>query len=149
MAIRAEVELPIARPVEDVWAHLTDVDRYPEWLVASGVTRVEREPGPLGEGTRLRLEQRLGGRAAVLDGLVTAWAPPERFAFSARHPDGITLEATAALVPADGGCRIRWSLQVGLPLRLRLFESMAAPEVRRAATTDLLAFKRRLEQVAG
>ncbi len=149
MTIKAEIELPIARTADAVWAALVAIERYPEWLHESGVTRVEREPGPLGAGTRLRIEQRLAGQAAVLEGIVTAWEPPRRFAFRATHPDGISVEADAAIAAEGPTCRLRWSLRIGLPLRLRLFEGVAAPQARRAATTDLLALKRYLESVAG
>ena len=149
MTIKAEIELPIARTADAVWAEVTAVERYPEWLRESGVTRIEREPGELGSGSRLQIEQRLAGQAAVLEGIVTAWEPPRRFAFRATHPDGITVEADAALADEGATCRLRWSLRIGLPLRLRLFEGMAAPQAKRAAMTDLLALKRRLESVAG
>jgi uncharacterized protein YndB with AHSA1/START domain len=149
MTIQAEIELPIARSCEAVWAELTAVERYPDWLRESGVTRVELEPGPLGPGTRLRIEQRLAGRPAMLEGIVTAWEPEQRFAFRATHPDGITVEADGVLTPDGPTCRLRWSLRIGLPLRLRVFEGVAAPQARRAATTDMLGFKRMLESVAG
>jgi uncharacterized protein YndB with AHSA1/START domain len=149
MTIKAEIEIQIARPADVVWHELMAIERFPEWLKASGVTRVEREPVPLGAGTRLRIEQRIAGRSAVLDGIVTVFEPPSRFAFRATHPDGITVDADAQVFAAGLMSRLRWSLQVGLPLRLRLFESMAAPEVRRAAATDLMGLKRKLEAVAG
>ena len=149
MTIKAEIELPIARSVDAVWAELTAIERYPAWLRESGIVQVQREPGTLGPGTRLRIEQRLAGQPAVLEGIVTAWNPPRHFAFRATHPDGITVEADAALAPDGPGCRLRWSLRIGLPLRLRLFEAVAAPQARRAATTDLLTLKRHLESVAG
>lgn len=149
MTIRAEFEVPIARSADAVWAELTALERYPEWLRESGVTRVVREPGPLGPGTRLQIEQRLAGQPAVLEGIVTAWEPLRRFAFRATHPDGITVEADGLLAADGPTSRLRWSLRIGLPLRLRLFEGMAAPQAKRAATADLLALKRRLESVAG
>jgi uncharacterized protein YndB with AHSA1/START domain len=149
VTIKAEIELPIARPAQAVWAELTALERYPQWLRESGVTLVEREIGPLGAGTRLRIQQQLAGRPALLEGIVTAWQPPQHFAFRATHPDGITVEADALLLDEGPTCRLRWSLRVGLPLRLRMFEGLAAPQAKRAATTDLLAFKRLLESVAG
>jgi uncharacterized protein YndB with AHSA1/START domain len=149
VTIKAEIELPIARPAEAVWAELTALERYPEWLRESGVTHVEREIGPLGSGTRLRIRQQLAGRPALLEGIVTAWDPPHHFAFRATHPDGITVEADSLLVDEGPTCRLRWSLRIGLPMRLRMFEGLAAPQARRAATADLLGFKRFLESVAG
>lgn len=149
MTIKADIELPIARPAHVVWAELTALERYPQWLRESGVTHVERELGPLGAGTRLRIRQSLAGQPALLEGMVTVWDPPRHFAFRATHPDGITVEADAGLLDEGPTCRLRWSLRIGLPLRLRLFEGVAAPQAKRAATTDLLGFKRLLESIAG
>jgi uncharacterized protein YndB with AHSA1/START domain len=150
MSIEARLETAIGRRAEDVFAHVTAVEQYPEWLVASGVVRVERlDPGPLKQGSRLRIQQRVAGRAATLEGGVTAFEPPTRFSFAAKDRDGISVDIDALLAAEGATSRLRWSVRVGLPLRYRLFESVAAPEVRRAATADLERLKRRLEAVAG
>ena len=48
MAISLDLDVRIGRPADQVFAHLTDVERWPEWLIASGIVRVERlDPGPL------------------------------------------------------------------------------------------------------
>jgi hypothetical protein len=44
--------------------------------------------------------------------------------------------------------RLHWSLQLKLPLRFRVFESMVSPQAQRAAALDLEALKRRLESAA-
>ena len=76
MTIAVEVETQIGRVPADVFAELTAVERFPEWLIASGIVRVERlDPGPLAVGTRLRIGQAVGGRSTVLDGAVTALDP--------------------------------------------------------------------------
>jgi uncharacterized protein YndB with AHSA1/START domain len=149
VTIEARLETAIGRSAQDVFGHVTAVEEFPEWLVASGVVRVERlDPGPLQQGSRLRIQQRIAGRATTLDGEVTAFEPPTRFGFAAKDRDGISVDVEA-LVAAEGATsRLRWSVRVGLPLRYRAFESMAAPEVRRAATADLERLKRRLEAVA-
>lgn len=150
MSIEARFEATIGRAAQDVFAHLAEVEQFPEWLVASGVVRVERlDPGPLREGTRLRIEQRIAGRATTLEGKVTQFEPGKRFGIRARDRDGISVELEALLASEGAACRLRWSVRLGLPLRYRLFESMAAPEVRRAAEADLERLKRRLEAVAG
>jgi hypothetical protein len=150
VSIEARLETTIGRTAQDVFGQLAAVELFPEWLVASGVVRVERlDPGPLKDGSRLLIEQRIAGRATTLEGKVTAFEPGSRFGFQAKDRDGISVEVEA-LLAADGAmCRLRWSLRLGLPLRFRLFESMAAPEVRRAAEADLQRFKQRLEAVAG
>ena len=149
MSIEARLETAIGRSAPDVFGHVTAVEAFPEWLVASGVVRVERlDPGPLRQGSRLRIQQRIAGRAATLDGEVTAFEPPTRFGFAAKDREGLSVEVEALLAPEGATSRLRWSVRVGLPLRYRLFESMAAPEVRRATSADLERLKRRLEAVA-
>ena len=150
MTIAVEVETQIGRAPLDVFAELTAVERFPDWLIASGITRVERlDPEPLAIGTRLRIGQAVGGRSTVLEGAVTVLDPGSAFGLRGRDPDGVTIELDARLSPADGqGTRVRWSVRMGLPLRFRMFESMVAPQARRAATLDLEAFKRRMESVA-
>ena len=101
-------------------------------------------------GSRLRIAQTVGGRSTVLDGAVTELESDSAFGLRGRDPDGVTIELEARLSPGDGPTtRMRWSLRMGLPLRYRMFESMVAPQAKRAATLDLEAFKRRLESMAG
>lgn len=154
MTISVEIETRIGRPADVVFAELTAIERFPEWLQASGITQVERlDDGPLAVGSRVRIGQRVGGRSTVLDGTVTKLDPPRTFGLRGRDPDGVTIEIDAVLSPDDfrggSGARLRWSLRIGLPIRLRIFESMVTPQVQRAATLDLEAFRRRLESVAG
>jgi uncharacterized protein YndB with AHSA1/START domain len=150
MTISLELEVSIGRPADDVFAHLTDVEHWPEWLIASGIVRVEvLDPGPLATGSRLRIDQRVAGRAASLEGRVTALDAPSRFAVTGRDKDGITVEIDGTLLPDGSTTRLRWTLKVGLPLRYRVLESMATPQVRRAAALDLEAFRQRLEADAG
>ena len=150
MTVSVEIETRIGRPPGEVFAALTDVERYPEWLIASGIVRVERlDTGPLAAGSRLRISQTVAGRSTVLDGTVTVLAPGAGFGLRGRDKDGVSIEIDAVLAPDDLATRLRWSLRIGLPLRFRMFESMVAPQARKAAALDLEAFKRRLESAAG
>jgi uncharacterized protein YndB with AHSA1/START domain len=149
MTIAAEIETRIERSSEDVYAALIAVERFPDWLIASGITRVERlDDGALAVGSRVRIAQSVGGRSTVLEGTITQAEPGRAFGLEARDRDGVSVEIDAAVGPDGSGTRLRWGLRIGLPLRFRMFESMVAPQVRRAATLDLEAFKRRLEAAA-
>lgn len=153
MAIALELEIRIDRPPGLVFDELVAVERWPGWLIASGIVGVERVDGaepapPLVEGTRLRIEQRVAGRASSLDSRVSAFDAPHRFGVHGRDADGIAIDIDATLVPDDHATRLRWSLRIRLPGRMRFFESMAAPQVRRAASLDLEAFRIRVESLA-
>ncbi len=153
MAIDLEVAIDTVRSPADVFAQLVAVDRWPEWLIASGVVSVARaDPAdvtPLAVGTRLRIAQRVAGRSAMLDARVTAFEPPSRFAVEGRDADGITVAIEGLLTDRSPGTHLRWHLRLGLPLRYRAFESMAKPQIARAVNLDLEAFRRRLDATTG
>ena len=152
MAITVVIETAIARPTAEVYAVIADIESWPTWLIASGIIRVERSAdGPLVEGEHLVVEQRAAGRAGTFKAEVTALQPPTRLAVHGRDGDGVTIDIDAAVAPdaalaPDGdGTSLRWSIRIGLPLRFRMFESMARPQVERAAALDIEALRRRLE----
>jgi uncharacterized protein YndB with AHSA1/START domain len=148
MAIGVSIETTIARSPEDTFAALADLDAWPGWLIATGIVGVIRAaPGsPVVAGEHVVIDQRAQGRASLVEATVSAFEPPTRFAIDGRDADGVRTSLDARLLPGDGGAtRLRWSVHIDLPLRYRVFESMAAPMVQRAATLDIEAFKRRLE----
>lgn len=149
MTVAVEIETRIARAPADVFAALLDVERYPDWLIASGIVKVERlDPGPVAVGSRLRISQTVAGRSTTLDGSVTDLVEDRSFGLRAKDKDGVQIEIDAALAPDGDATRLRWSLKLKLPLRFRMFESMVAPQAKRAAALDLEALKRRLESGA-
>ena len=151
MAIDVEVTTRIGRRPADVFAALIAVDRFPEWLIASGIVGVTRlDDRPLAVGSRLTIRQVVAGRSAVVDAEITALVPDTTLALRGRDPDGVTVQFDGGVMP-DGelATTLRWSVRIGLPLKYRMFESMVAPQARKAAALDVEALKRRLESVAG
>jgi hypothetical protein len=150
MSVAVQVETQIGRSSSAVFEELIAVERFPRWLIASGIVRVERlDEGPLVVGSRLRISQSVAGRSTVLDGAITIVEPGAAFGLRGRDSEGVTIELDAQLTSVDAvTTRLRWSVRMGLPLRYRMFESMVAPQAKRAATLDLEAFKRRLESAA-
>lgn len=150
MTVSVEVEAVIGRLPGDVFAELSSVERWPEWLIASGIVRVERlDAEPLAVGSLLRIDQSVAGRSTVFDGAVTALETGLSFGIRGRDSEGVTIEIDAHLASDDERTtRLRWSVRMGLPLRYRVFEGMVAPQAKRAASLDLEALKRRLESVA-
>jgi uncharacterized protein YndB with AHSA1/START domain len=146
MAVAVTIETTIGASPDVVFASIADIDAWPSWLIASGIVRVDRSSaGLLIEGERLTVDQRAAGRAGTFAATVTALQPSRRLGLNGRDADGVTIDIDAELGPADGGTNLRWSIRIGLPLRYRMFESMARPQVERAAALDIEAFKRRLE----
>ena len=150
MAIDVTVITKIGRLPRDVFAALVAVERFPEWLIASGIVGVARaDTDSLAVGSKLTIRQVVAGRSAVIDAEVTDLVPATSLAVRGRDPDGVTVRFEAALTPdGDLATSLRWSVRIELPLKYRMFESMVAPQAKRAATLDVEALKRRLESVA-
>lgn len=154
MSIDVIIETTIARPIDVVFARIADLAAWPSWLIASGIVSVQRDTdGPLIAGERLTVDQRAAGRAGTFAARVTALEPPTRLAVEGRDGDGVTIDIDASVTPTDvaggPGTALRWSIRIGLPLRLRFFEAIARPQVEQAARLDLEGLRRRLESSAG
>lgn len=150
MALEVTIDTTIARQPDVVFEQIADVEAWPGWLVASGITVVRRSgTGPLVAGERLAVEQLAAGRAGRFAAEVTAMEPPNRLAIRGRDDDGISIEIEASLsampTEAADATALRWTIRIGLPLRLRFFEGIARPQVEQAARLDLEALRRRLE----
>jgi uncharacterized protein YndB with AHSA1/START domain len=153
MAIEVTVDTTIERSPEAVFERIADVEAWPAWLIASGITAVRRSsPGPIARGESLVVEQVAAGRAATFAAAVAALEVPSRLVVSGRDDDGISIEIEATLAPTDGtsgtATALRWTIRIGLPFRRRVFEGMARPQVERAVALDLEALRRRLESTA-
>jgi uncharacterized protein YndB with AHSA1/START domain len=152
MAIEVTVGSTIERCPEAVFERIADIDAWPDWLVASGITAVRRSSsGPIALGEQLVVEQVAAGRAATFAAGLTALEVPSRLVVRGRDDDGISIEIEASLAPTDTArtaTALRWTIRIGLPFRFRVLEGIARPQVERAAGLDLEALRRRLESTA-
>jgi hypothetical protein len=149
MAIAVTIDTSIARSPEEVFASVADIEEWPSWLIASGIVAIGRSTdGPIREGEHLTVDQRAAGRAGTFAAQVTALQAPARLGLHGRDGDGVTIDIDAALARDGEGTDLRWSIRITLPFRYRMFESMARPQVERAAALDIEALRRRLESTA-
>lgn len=150
MAIEVTVDTTIERSPAVVFQRIADVEAWPEWLIASGITAVRRSrTGPIALGEGLVVQQMAAGRPATFAAEVKALDVPSRLAVRGRDDDGVSIEIEALLAPTDGAdgaaTVLRWTIRIGLPLRYRILEGIARPQVERAVQLDLEALRRRLE----
>ncbi len=145
--IEVEVETTIARPPEDVFAALTDIERYADWLPPSEeFVSVERTSElPVREGTTY-LDRTT---KMTLQGVVTHFEPPRRVIFRERAPGlllSVEVQMDYTLTPtADGGTRVYRCSGLKLGGLGRLFASRVAPGVRKENERILAALKNHLE----
>lgn len=96
----------VASPPAEVWAVLSDVERWPDWTPT--VESVQRlDDGPFGVGSRARVRQpKL--RPAVWE--VSELVDGERFTWLSRTP-GLTTVGRHEVAAEDGGCRVTLSIE--------------------------------------
>jgi uncharacterized protein YndB with AHSA1/START domain len=153
MAIEVAVESTVEAAPDAVFATIADLEAWPTWLIASGIRSVHRESdGPPTAGERLVVEQDAAGRAGRFEATITALEQGRRLALRGRDADGVTIDIEALVEPAAGrdasATELRWTIRIGLPLRYRVFESMARPQVERAALLDIEGLRITLERPA-
>jgi len=78
--VDASASTVIDRPIEQVFAFVTDIARMPAWV--SGVTGARMVSGVMEQGARFVLAYQPGRRETELEVAVEAYEPPSRFAFS-------------------------------------------------------------------
>jgi uncharacterized protein YndB with AHSA1/START domain len=147
--VKVAQSLLIGRTPDDVFRHITDIERYPEWQVAAGIRQVERaDVEPLGQGSRFHVERVTQGMAGTIDCVVTAFEPGGRFSFEGRDSAGFDVLVDTVLEPDGPATRVDWSMEIANHRINRFLQPIVTGQMRRAAAIDLENFKRRLEAVA-
>ena len=91
--IRVEYSVQISRSPEEVFGHLTDVARVPEWQSSAVEMRVA---GSLAQGSRIFEKRRLRGRELDNELEVVAFDPPRRLTLrSLGGPVKLTIDQDA------------------------------------------------------
>jgi len=132
----------IGRPIEDVFAVLTNVELTGRWYPAD-VEEWWITPPPHGVGSVRRARVRVLGRATENDAVVTAYDPP-RFA-AMKGSASAPFEATLAFEPVDGGTRVEVETIFHLSGAMRLIGPLFIRSYERGWDTGLLNVKRMME----
>jgi carbon monoxide dehydrogenase subunit G len=106
-----ETTIDIAAPPAQVWAVMSDVERWHEWTAS--ITAVRRlDDGPMRVGSRAHVKQpKLAG--AVFE--VSSWQPERGFDWVTRSP-GIAGLARHLVEPTTHGSRVTLSVTFSGPL---------------------------------
>jgi uncharacterized protein YndB with AHSA1/START domain len=118
----------IRRPVEDVFAVLTNVELTGRWYPAD-VEEWWTSAPPHGVGSTRRARVRVLGRGVENDAVVTAYDPPSLAAMKGTSPSA-PFEVTLAFAPEGDGTRVvvdsafhpRGVMKIVAPLFVRSYE---------------------------
>jgi uncharacterized protein YndB with AHSA1/START domain len=136
------LDVTIARPLDDVFAVLTDPTLTPRWS-ASAISERWLTPPPVGIGSRREAVTRGLGRTMTNVAEVVAFEPGR--SWTMRSVSGPAFEASAVFSPAGDGTRVVWTWDLGRPGWQRLVMAPFAPIFRRTITADLARLKSMLE----
>ncbi len=138
--IRFSFPIEIGRPVEDVFAYVTDPAKLPEWQ--TNTAEVEQiTDGPVRVGTRLR-EVHMGfGRRLEQVVEVAEYQPPRCFALKVLS-GSLPIDGRWDFEPDAGGTRLTLTVEGRVAGWLRVLQPLVAVATRR----QMLAHHRRLKR---
>lgn len=135
--------IEIERPVEEVFAYLTDPSKLPEW--DPRIVDVEQlTDGPMRVGTRFRETRTMLGRKVSQVVEVTEYDPPRLFTL--RIEEGpIGLDARNVLEAVDGKTRLRFEGSGKLRGAARVAQPIAAALLKRQMQAHYERVREQLE----
>jgi uncharacterized protein YndB with AHSA1/START domain len=141
--VTIEFSTDIDRPLEEVFAWLTDPDRLPQWQ-SSAVEVRQQSDGPVGVGTRFKEVRRMLGRRLESEVEVTVYEQPRRFAVRSQSGP-VPFEADQTLEPTEAGTRVHFRGKGEPGGFFKLAEPLVARAVERQFRSDFETLKDILE----
>ena len=138
----ARLSVTISRPLEEVFAVLTDPEKTPKWS-ASAVEERWITPGPPAIGSRRLAVTQLMGRRSQNIAEVTAYEPNRMWEM--KSVSGPPFVARAEFARTDGGTRVDWTWSFDLQGAMRPFGPLVAWLFGRLFAKDLVRLKRMME----
>ena len=141
--IKAETNVVINRPVEDIEAFLNDFDNQSQWVSGYVEARGQTE-GPLQPGYKYTDVRQLLGRRLETIVEITEYEPNRKRSFkTAEGP--IPGEATLTLESVEGGTRVNYTIEAEMSGVFKLADAILARMIQRQVETDFSNLKDLLE----
>ena len=133
----------INRPMEDVFAVVTDVTKTGRWFPGD-VVETWTTPPPHGVGSVRHAVITIMGRRSENDATVTEYEPPHRGVLRGEQ-QGVAWTGTVACTPVDGGTRLNFTFEANPGGAMRLLWGPFMSLYRKAWDTGLANLKRMME----
>lgn len=140
--IEHAIEVAIARPVEDVFAFVTDASNHPRWDTSS-VSMSPAEPGPWKAGLTFHEVRRMGPRRMEFESRVAGLVPDESMDIDS--VTGPEFHGHWRFVPDGAGTVLHWSCEMAVDGPARLAEKFIARSFRKACDENFARLKSLLE----
>ena len=142
--ITTRVTIQINRPIDEVFAFVTDPANFPRWAGALVKESRQTSPGPIGVGTTFTQTNMLMGRRFVSEMRVVTYDPNSRFDYETTSGP-IRFAGHYTFASADGGTRFT-SVDESEPSGfLRYLQPLLQPFAQRQITINLARLKAVIE----
>lgn len=143
MASAVHSSIVINRPIEDVFAVLTNVEKTDKWFPGN-VQEWWTSAPPHGVGSIRRARVKMGWFTAENDAVVTVYEPPQRAGLKGTSKNA-PFEAEFTFEPVDGGTRVESNIDLDLHGPAKLFGQMFIRWYGRSWDQGLRNLKRMME----
>lgn len=141
--IKHQVTVHLNKPVEQVFAFLTDTGKLASWQ--SNLIKSESlTEGPLRTGSRFREVRRINNKEEQIEGEITTLEPNKRLETKTVTKPQAMVSYT--LDPEQGGTRLSYTFVLNTSGAMRLIEPIMASAIKKGSETDFETLKRILEQ---
>jgi len=141
--IKVELSVVIKRPVEEVFAFLSDLENNLKWR-SSQIEVQKTSTGPIGVGTTYRMVNNVLGHRLETEAEVTEYEPNRKFT-SIDKSGNFPLVAQRFFEPVKGGTRVRLVLKAEPGGFVKLAEPLVASMGKRRFETDVANLKDLME----
>lgn len=146
MATTVTTSIVIQRPVEDVFAFITDARNHPQWQASSGLQRIQQIPdGPVGVGTRITEVWKFMGMESESTSEVTEYEPSRKYARRSISGGSPIKEGTTTFESVDGGTRVTNVFQVQAGGLFAIAEPLLANNLKHGFEASSVTLKALLE----
>jgi uncharacterized protein YndB with AHSA1/START domain len=136
----------IQRPIEDVFAFVTDARNNPQWQSRSGLQRSQQLPdGPVGVGTRIVEVWKFMGIESQSTSEVTEYEPDKTYTRRAISGSSPIKEGTFTFEPVADGARLTAIIQVQAGGLFAIAEPLLASNLKRGFGETFAMLKAALE----
>lgn len=140
---RAEVSTTIKRPVEDVWAVISNVENNPKWS-SFALEAKQTSSGPIGVGTTARVVGKFLGRRIESESVITEFEPNRKYSWESKSGP-FPLKGSTALEQIEGGTRLNATLEGSPGGFFKLAEPLVISMAKRSFQGDLDNLKDMME----
>jgi uncharacterized protein YndB with AHSA1/START domain len=140
--IQHEVTIHLDKPVEQVFAFLTDTSKLSTWQ--SNLIKSEQlTEGPLRTGSRFREVRRINNKEEEIEGEITTLEPNKRLETkTVTKPQAMV---SYVLDPEQGGTRLNYKLTLETNGLMKLMEPIMASAIKKGSEADFETLRRILE----